>query len=174
MAQPKTSNDASNYASYLIPKTLSGRRLASTIFLQSNPASASSTILAVSRRGDASDFGLPGGKLDPHEADVFDFEGAAIRELFEETGIRLEREDVQLCFAGQERPGENDSFVTHTYRVKAESAFYQSNEDPERVEIRTEEEGRVAWVGKDALLAGCFGNYNRRLFGHLGILDGTI
>lgn len=41
-------------------------------------------LLAVSRKNDHSDFGLPGGKLDEGET----FFEAALRELFEETGLK--------------------------------------------------------------------------------------
>ena len=42
-------------------------------------------ILAVSRKDDPNDFGLPGGKLDPGET----FTAGAIREVREETGLHI-------------------------------------------------------------------------------------
>ncbi|KAI9024210.1 hypothetical protein DFJ74DRAFT_667708 [Hyaloraphidium curvatum] len=150
------------------PSRLQGRRLAAVILLLSRPSEPrESLVLAVSRRSDHTDFGLPGGKLEPREADELDFTGAALRELKEETGISLDRGDVELCFAAEERAGEPDAFVTHTFRVKEKSDFYRRNANPLDAKFDTEESGRVAFVTWDALLAGCFGDYNARLLASL-------
>lgn len=168
---PKDGQDGPSRFIWTDPEKLRGRKLAATILLLSRPSSPrSSRILGVSRRDDPNDFGLPGGKLDPHERDAFEFLSAGIRELEEETGIAVGPEDLELCFAAPEREDVADSFVTHTFRVLASSKYYVEVKDPEASEFKTEETGRVAFVDKDSLLAGCFGDYNRRLFTHLGML----
>jgi len=56
--------------------------------------------LAVSRRNDATKWGLPGGKVDPGETNL----NACIREAFEETGLMILPTDVtpivSLCSTG--------------------------------------------------------------------------
>lgn len=93
-----------------------------------------------------------------------------MRELWEETGIKLNPEDVELCFAAPELAENSDSFITQTFLVKPDSQFYSENPNPEGIKFNTDETGRVAFVSKEALLEGSFGNYNRRLFQHVGIL----
>jgi 8-oxo-dGTP pyrophosphatase MutT (NUDIX family) len=109
--------------------------------------------LAVSRKDDPTDFGLPGGKVDPGETD----EQAARRELQEETG--LEAGDIRFLYGGVCPGGKKDgiAYWTTTYVGDFEG------------EIHTEEEGVVKWVEPEVLLRGSFGEYNRRLFDTLGV-----
>lgn len=51
-------------------------------------------VLAVSRKTDSADFGLPGGKIDPGET----AEEGACREVFEETGVVLDPSDLRLVY----------------------------------------------------------------------------
>lgn len=103
-------------------------------------------ILAVSRKNDPNDFGLPGGKVDyPESAE----EGAA-RELFEETGLTAT--SLRLVFVHDE-----GKFETHTFVAEVSG------------EINTPEAGVIRWVTPDVLLKGMFGDYNRKLFNKLGI-----
>lgn len=108
-------------------------------------------ILAVSRKNDPNAFGLPGGKVDPGETAA----DAALRELFEETGIQ----------------GRNPRLV-HSYRThdgRLVSTFAVTAEIPSVLGAPPGETGVVKWVEPSTLIAGPFGEYNKRLFDKVGI-----
>jgi 8-oxo-dGTP pyrophosphatase MutT (NUDIX family) len=106
-------------------------------------------ILAVSRRYDKTKFGLPGGKVEEHETPGM----AAIRETFEETGIKVT--DCVHIFTRDEprdRP-EGEDFHAYCYYALEWSG-----------EPKDSEEGVVAWLTERALTVdkGAFADYNRR------------
>ncbi len=103
-------------------------------------------ILAVSRKDDPNDFGLPGGKVDPNES----FEQAAVRETMEETGCVLE--NLNKVFEDQD-----GDFKVVTFQADCLGEPY------------SKEEGKVKWVHPDLLLAGSFGKYNKKLFAKIGL-----
>jgi 8-oxo-dGTP pyrophosphatase MutT (NUDIX family) len=107
---------------------------------------AEGRILAVSRKHNPNDFGLPGGKLDiKADGSEETFEEGAARELEEETGLKAE--------------GLRQVFERH------DGEFHVKTFVPNRVsgEIKTKETGVVKWITEEELLAGCFGEYNKKL-----------
>jgi mutator protein MutT len=104
-------------------------------------------ILAVSRKNNPQDFGLPGGKVDPGE----DSREAAVRELYEETGLIATH--CSAVFSQYD-----GSYLTTTFMCNIEG------------EIDTSESGVIRWVDPKTLLQGSFGDYNRELFNNLGIV----
>jgi mutator protein MutT len=112
-------------------------------------------VLAVSRKTDPNDLGLPGGKVEPGES----FEEAALREAWEEVGVKiLKMRDV---FNHPGRVHEVHTFLVeeHTFLVEDWAGMVVSAEG-----------AWVGWVPPSRLLEGSFSEYNRALFAHLGLL----
>lgn len=120
-----------------------GPPLAACVLILSNDGK----ILAVSRKHDPSDFGLPGGKVDPGETPL----QAAGRELEEETGLKAISLNPVYT-----RDDEGSKCTTFAGKVEGE--------------IDTDEAGVIRWVDPEVLLQGSFGDYNLGLLKHLGIL----
>jgi 8-oxo-dGTP pyrophosphatase MutT (NUDIX family) len=104
-------------------------------------------VLAVSRRDNPNDFGLPGGKVEPGE----DPRDAAARELYEETGLTATH--CSAVFSQYD-----GSYLTTTFMCNVEG------------EIDTDESGVIRWVKPDVLIRGSFGDYNRAMFKNLGLV----
>ena len=106
-------------------------------------------ILVVSRKDNPDDFGLPGGKIDPGET----AEGAIIREIWEETGIKVIHcepifEDKDRVEGGEPRPCL--AFLIRSWQG----------------EPRSKEAGVVKWADQSVITdpSTSFHEYNTRLF----------
>lgn len=109
-------------------------------------------VLCVSRKTDANDFGLPGGKVEPNETPA----QGAVRELFEETGYVVAEEDVYLVYSAP--PETPSGYTEHVFAVRR----YQEG-------TPSTEAGAVKWLSPIALFESThtFADYNGKLFTHL-------
>jgi len=96
-------------------------------------------VLGVSRKDNHSDFGLPGGKMDPEDNN--DPTTTAIRECKEETGLDISQ--LELVFAIHK-----SGHMGYTYLAKYTG------------EIKYDEPHVVKWVPFQVLINGSFGRYN--------------
>lgn len=111
-------------------------------------------VLAVSRKTDHEDLGLPGGKIDPGEAAL----DALDRELREEVGTGVL--SAETVFEDLDRVEGAVRKPCRTYRVTSWVGVPQSREG-----------AWVGWVPPSRLLEpSCsFRDYNRRLFDAIGL-----
>lgn len=105
-------------------------------------------LLAVSRKDDHDDWGLPGGKVDLEET----LEQALFRECLEETGYAIIINYEESPFDSLE----NDGTITRTYVCSIDTSV-------EQLPV-AETEGLVAYKDPDVLLQGSFKDYNLECF----------
>ncbi len=117
---------------------------ASCVYLTNNDGQ----VLAVSRKNDSTKWGLPGGKKELLETD----EQAAVRELYEETGL-----DVNVCHLRKIFEDIDDfEYWTTCYYV---CLIFNCD-----IKKQIAGEGQVKWVDRDVLTSGIFGGYNTKAF----------
>jgi 8-oxo-dGTP diphosphatase len=123
------------------------------VLIKAGPIYAGEKILAVTRKGTESDWGLPGGKVEPNETP----EEAANRECMEEVGVRVF--DLKLVYEGP-------SLDSSTCWVKTYEALSWGNW-PRAVEPNT----RVSWItwAKMLDLKNSFVAYNMKLYEYLKV-----
>lgn len=99
-------------------------------------------VLSIARKDDRTRFGLPGGKREYHET----AEDAAIRELWEETGVRTRSDQVRHLYRGVDA----DGWMVDAYLV------YDWQGEPEPREGQ-----EVRWTPWSGLYGPPWGKYNR-------------
>lgn len=97
-------------------------------------------ILAVSRKDDPTDFGMPGGRVEYGEDPMH----AAVRELKEETGFDIT--NAKLIYESQDDNG---------YYVRVYTGDVSGR--PHTIET-----GLIRWVTPDILIKGSFGKFNKK------------
>ena len=115
-----------------------------------------SSYLAVSRRDDHADFGLPGGKVDVGEEP----KDSLVREVYEETGIQIQAYDLIKVFDREDSTGHY--VFCYLYHGNAFNKFKEG--------IYEDNGGLAKMVSKVELLTGSFGDYNRELFKKLELI----
>ncbi len=119
-------------------------------------------ILGVSRGEDTTDWGMPGGWIEPGETP----REAAARELWEETGILVDPQDLNPVY-------EQGGCVTFMpFRVRLRGSYRRGLPFNLDLEPQGQWEGYPAWVEPSAIAcSSCtFGRSNGRMLRDLGLL----
>jgi len=119
--------------------------------------------LAVSRRNDLTQWGFPGGKVDPGESNI----EAATREIYEEIGISVCDENLIPIYTGICLGKDGCNFWATTY-------FLSREVDPGLDDYTPEEDISITWMDNYALTHpdhSPFAHYNREIFKSLSIME---
>ena len=105
-------------------------------------------VLAVSRKDNHEDMGLPGGKVDPEDYGKPDpLKFAILREVKEETGIDINIRTMTLVYSNH-----RDGYMGYTYLIHDWEG-----------EFDYDEPHVVKWVPFNTVIGGSFGLWNRRV-----------
>lgn len=107
-------------------------------------------LLAVSRKDNRNDWGLPGGKVEPGEPIVV----ALQREVEEETGLKITK--AEFVFGNL---SESKGYYCYTYFCEVDDL--STLHTPEKVKELGE--GDIKWCDWEDIETGHFGSYNRHL-----------
>lgn len=105
-------------------------------------------ILGVSRRSDHSNWGLPGGKVEPSDLNDLD---AITREVYEECGIEI-----------------SNLLPIFTYLVPGKIITTYTALSFRGVPHTMPNEGKCKWINPNLTLKGSFSIYNSKLFKYIG------
>lgn len=111
--------------------------------------------LAIARKDDPSKFGMVGGKVDEGESPL----EAMLREAHEEAGLDLSGIEI-IELKSYVCPGEVDYFTTCFYSPDASWITAMMDQIKQQ-----KDEGELAWVSEEVLIAGPFGEYNKKTLG---------
>jgi 8-oxo-dGTP pyrophosphatase MutT (NUDIX family) len=104
-------------------------------------------LIGAATREDTDQFGLPGGKVNPNES----FVDGAIRELYEESGFKVEKKDIEFLYEAIDVNG----YDTVTFIHKR--IFDQWDDAPD---IKPIDNINADWISFRKLLDGPFKVYN--------------
>lgn len=114
-------------------------------------------IIAVSRKNNHKLFGFVGGKVDDGE-NIYE---AIIREIFEETGLVVTNEDLELINEKVYGISNDTTFHQHCFVVHKKFDISDILDDETCL---SRGEGLVRWVDQEFLENGFFGEYNKQMF----------
>lgn len=107
--------------------------------------------ILVSRKDNHSDFGLPGGKVEPGET----LQEAVVREVYEETGVKVKIKDSTPVFKMEYRGNPVETFLIRLSK---------------KAKLKTDEAGVVRWGNPtDMLGESSFADYNVRMLNAFAI-----
>ena len=142
--------------------------IAACILLVKHDAAGLPLVLTVSRKTNAADIGLPGGKMDDTDLSLAH---AAVRELLEETGYSLDPATLlQVLTADGDTGLDTITSCACTTFIVIDNMLDLVTSD-----VNATEKGVVAWLPPDSIVQPhcSFAAYNRRLLDTVSLQVGV-